>query len=91
MLFEDLLSFWGKENPEAGGREDGLPGDPWYGWDLILGTQGWCLSCSLSQSEGGQEPLACLRECMQGPAKLAPLHQEQFLPYRICRERQVFN
>lgn len=83
--FEDLSSSGGKDTPEVGGGEAGLPRDPCYGGICLRGPRlGACRAPPPSPKAGR---VARLSRGAQRPAKLAPRH----LPCRVCRERRVFN
>lgn len=67
----------------------GFPGTPGTGGICSRGpVLGACCGPSPGPKVGRA---ACLSRGAQRPAKLAPLHQQEFLPCRDCRERRVFN
>lgn len=89
VILKTFPLFLRKETPEVGGGEAGLPGDPRYGGICSRGPAlGACCGPSPGPKVGRA---ACLSRGAQRPARLAPLHQQEFLPCRDCRERRVFN
>lgn len=74
----------GEEPPEVGGGEAGLPRDPQHGEICSGGPRLGACHAPLPGPKAGRA--ARLSWGAQRPAKLAPLHRQEFLPCRVCRE-----
>ena len=88
VILKTFLLF-GEETPEVGGGEAGLSGDPRHGG---ICSRGPGLGACHAPSPGPKAGRAAhLSWGAQRPAKLTPLHWQELLPCRVCRESQVFN
>lgn len=77
--FEDPLFLRGGiETPEVGGGKAGLPGDPRYG-GICSGGPGLDACCAPSPGPKAGRA-ARLSRGVQRPARLTPLHPQEFLP-----------